>query len=169
MTPRRTNVKRLELANVDNYVDRMLRTVENPIVPKLRISIANSEVSDTEETLRLGRSPVIEPVSETKESDEADSSASDGEKTIISKKSSVLASIKNEILLSPLRDFKSNELTKESPLHQRHKSMFCNLIKYNAQSNIVETTLPNIQHLESMRKEELKRADGQTNLVKGEL
>ena len=123
----------------------MLKTVENPIMPKLRIALAHSDISETSDTLRIARSP-MEEVSETKESDEADNSASDDDGTVISsKKSGVLNSIKNEILLSPLRNFKSNELQIErDPNHKRHKSLYSSLIKYNSQTDFVESTLPNI-------------------------
>ena len=79
------------------------------------------------------RSPnMIEVVSETKESDEADNTSSDGKTVASSKRSTVLDSIKNEII-SPahLTNYKFKKFQIDSPINQKHRSFFSSLVKFN--------------------------------------
>ena len=92
-------------------------------------------------------SPIAEePIKETLESDEAESSPQD-DASQMSYKTSVLESIHNEIVQAKsLTNFKTNSL--EKPEDHVHTSLFGSLVKINSKANLVETTLTNIQYLE---------------------
>ena len=95
-------------------MEKLLATVETPFTPALKLRRLNTEEnhnSDPEITQMFSASPIaIEAVTEKRESDEADSSVSENNSFVSSKKS-ILKSIKNEMVQpKPLKNFKLNSL-----------------------------------------------------------